>query len=61
MRIWAMKKQTQFKANQSQNKPNFKLFAGDVVRRKLYFLSVYPIRGSLYLREVEMVYKYMLI
>ncbi len=42
-------------------KPNFKLFAGDVIRRKLLFLTVYPIRGSLYLREVEMVYKYMLI
>jgi len=26
-----------------------------------YELSVYPIRGSLYLREVEMVFKYMLI
>ena len=33
----------------------------DVGRAALCFLGVYPIRGSLYLREVEMVYKYMLI
>jgi hypothetical protein len=33
----------------------------DVVRGKFCFLSVYPLRGSLYLREVEIVYKYMLI
>ena len=42
-------------------KPNFKLFAAEVVRRKLCSVTVYPIKGSLYLREVEMVYKYMLI
>ena len=54
------------KPNQSQFQSHrlyayFKLFARDVIRRKLCSVTVYPIRGSLYLREVEMVYKYMLI
>ena len=54
------------KPNQTQFHPHrlwacFNFLLWDVVRRKLCCLRVYPIRGSLYLREVEMVYKYMLI
>ncbi len=40
--------QTQLKPIQSQSKPikaNFKLFAVDVIRRKLYPVTVYPING----------------
>ena len=51
--------QTQFQSQRLYAYFNFLLW--EVVRRKLCSATVYPIRGSLYLREVEMVYKYMLI
>jgi hypothetical protein len=47
--------QTQFQSHRLWAYFNFLLW--DVVPGKLCSVTVYPIRGSLYLREVEMVYK----